>query len=63
MVLGMTLPTYTLLHVLISLVGIGSDWLSWPGYSQIGGSTAGPNFSNHHRGDQPDRLWFPLSIT
>ena len=27
MVFGMSLQTYTLIHVLISLIGIGSGWL------------------------------------
>jgi hypothetical protein len=45
MILGMSTSTFTLVHVLISLAGIGSGIMVVMGCCREKGSTAGPQFS------------------
>ena len=61
MILGMTTATYTLIHVLISLVGIGTGFvvmyglLGWKAFDRWTGSV-----SHDHGADQCD--WIRLSL-
>ena len=61
MILGMSTATYTLLHVLISLIGIGSGFIVLLRvlHRQAARSLEF-DFSGHHRGDQRHRLRFPI---
>ena len=46
MILGLfSLSTYTIIHVIISLVGIATGFVVMAGHAQGSGSTAGPSGS------------------
>ena len=61
MVFGMSLATYTLIHVIISLIGIGSGLIVL--FGMFGGKRLDRHdraFSCDHCPDQPDRIRLPL---